>query len=201
MLISLFEPLNAIEAFVFFVNSMPSANTEEMYDKLLQIYKESGYRNPKLSLNLDIEKVRSEGLGRKKAILRLYEEKIRQIPFTEEAKILAERRIGELERELDELRLSLRNRAEEVESIKKYLAYTHRLTSGQVMARVCFYIIGTALVILSLFQYNALTVYFHVASGLEWIFVLDSFITLSLGVVAIALGWVLESMARVKPVF
>jgi len=200
-LISLFEPLNAIEAFVFFVNSMPSANTEEMYDKLLQLYKESGYKNPKLSLNFDIEKLRSEGLSRKKAIAGLYEEKVRQIPFTEEAKILAERRIGELERELDELRLSLRNRAEEIESIKKYMAYTHRLTSGQVIARICFYIIGTALIILSFFQYNALTVYFQTASGLEWIFVLDSFITLGLGVVAIALGWVLESMARVKPVF
>jgi len=200
-LISLFEPLNAIEAFVFFVNSMPSANTEEMYDKLLQLYKESGYKNPKLSLNFDIEKLRSEGLGRKKAIAGLYEEKMRQIPFTEEAKILAERRIGDLERELDELRLSMRNRAEEIESIKKYMAYTHRLTSGQVMARICFYIIGTALIILSFFQYNALTVYFQAASGLEWIFVLDSFITLGLGVVAIALGWVLESMARVKPVF
>lgn len=200
-MISLFEPLNAIEAFVFFVNSMPSANTEEMYDKLLQLYKESGYKNPKLSLNFDIEKLRSEGLGRKKAIAGLYEEKMRQIPFTEEAKILAERRIGDLERELDELRLSMRNRAEEIESIKKYMAYTHRLTSGQVMARICFYIIGTALIILSFFQYNALTVYFQAASGLEWIFVLDSFITLGLGVVAIALGWVLESMARVKPVF
>gem|GEM_PF-5748856 len=180
---------------------MPSANTEEMYDKLLQLYKESGYKNPKLSLNFDIEKLRSEGLSRKKAIAGLYEEKVRQIPFTEEAKILAERRIGELERELDELRLSLRNRAEEIESIKKYMAYTHRLTSGQVIARICFYIIGTALIILSFFQYNALTVYFQTASGLEWIFVLDSFITLGLGVVAIALGWVLESMARVKPVF
>lgn len=180
---------------------MPSANTGEMYDKLLQIYKESGYKNPKLSLSFNIEKLRSEGLSRKKAILRLYEEKVRQIPFTEEAKILAEQRIGELERELGDLRLSLRNRAEEVESIKKYLAYTHRLTSGQIMARVGFYIIGAALVIMSFFQYNALTVYFHTASGLEWIFVLDSFITLSLGVVAIALGWVLESMARVKPVF
>ncbi len=180
---------------------MPSANLEEMYDKLLQLYKESGYKNPKLSLNFDIEKLKSEGLGRKKAIAGLYEEKMRQIPFTEEAKILAERRIGDLERELDELRLSMRNRAEEIESIKKYMAYTHRLTSGQVMARICFYIIGTALIILSFFQYNALTVYFQAASGLEWIFVLDSFITLGLGVVAIALGWVLESMARVKPVF
>lgn len=201
MLISFFEPLNAIEAFVFFVNSMPSANTEEMYNKLLQIYKKNGYKNPKLSLNFDIEKLRNGGLDRKKAILNLYEKKVKQTPFTEEAKIQAERRIGELERELDELRLSLRNRAEEVESIKKYLAYTHRLTGGQVIARVCFYIIGAALVVLSLFQYNALTVYFQAASGLEWIFVLDSFITLSLGVVAIALGWVLESMARVKPVF
>ncbi len=171
-----------------------------MYDKLLQIYQEAGYKNPKLSLNYDIEKLRSEGLNRKKAILSLYEEKTKQIPFTEEAKILAERRIGELEKELDELRMSLRNRAEEVESIKKYLAYTHRLTSGQVLARVCFYIIGTALVILSFFQYNALTIYFRAASGMEWIYILDSVITLSLGVVAIALGWVLESMARVKPV-
>ena len=199
-MLSFFEPLNAIEAFVFFVNSMPSANTKEMYDKLLQIYQEARYKNPKLSLNYDIEKLRSEGLNRKKAILSLYEEKTKQIPFTEEAKILAERRIGELEKELDELRMSLRNRAEEVESIKKYLAYTHRLTSGQVLARVCFYIIGTALVILSFFQYNTLSIYFRVASGLEWMLVLDSFITLSLGVVAIALGWVLESMARVRPV-
>ncbi len=196
-----FEPLNAMESLVFSGNLMPSKKSEELYTELLRIYRNSVRKDPKLALNYDIEKLRGEGLDRTKAIITLYEEKMKQVPFSEEAKILAERRIGELESELSELRISIRNRADEVESIKKYLAYTHRLTTSQTLARVCFYIIGAALVILSLFQYNALTVYFTAASGLEWIFVLDSFITLCLGVVAIALGWVLESMARVRPVF
>jgi hypothetical protein len=190
-----------MELLVSLGNSMPPAKREELYAKLLQMYRDGGHKDPKLALNYDIEKLRGEGLDRKKAIITLYEEKLKQVLFSEEAKIIAERRIGELESELNELRVSLRNRAEEVESIKKYLAYTHRLTTSQTLARVCFYVIGAALVILSIFQYNTLTIYVSAASGSEWIFVLDSFITLCLGVVTIALGWVLESMARVNPVF
>lgn len=190
-----------IETFVFFVNKMSSPKTEKMYEELIEIYKRMGYANPELSLNYDIEKLGNKGKSREKAILTLYKKETKHSRLRKEMETFAERRLKDLEKELEELRTSTRNRAEEVESIKKYLAYTHRLTTSQVIARVCFYIIGAALVILSVFQYNALTLYFQVASGFEWIFILDCFVTFSLGIATIALGWVLESMARVRPVF
>jgi len=180
---------------------MSSTKTEKMYEELIEVYKKMGYANPELSLNYDIEKLSNEGKSREKAILTLYKKETKHSRLRKEMETFAERRLKDLEKELEELRTSARNRAEEVESIKKYLAYTHRLTTSQVIARVCFYIIGVALVILSVFQYNALTFYFRVASGFEWIFILDCFVTFTLGVAIIALGWVLESMARVRPVF
>jgi len=190
-----------IETHVFLVKIMSSSKTEKMYEELIEIYKERGYKNPELSLNYSIEKLRSEGKTRETAILTIYKKEVEQIRRRKETDVFIEQRLKELEKELKELRISLRNRAEEAESIKKYLAYTHRFTTGQLIARICFYIIGAALVILSFFQYNATTIYIRVASGFEWILILDWFITFSLGVTIIALGWVLESMARARPVF
>lgn len=186
----------------FLWDTMPARKADDKYEKLLEIYRQRGLRQPKLSLNYDIEKMRSEeGKNRDKAISTLYRREAKQLRLRQESVVKAERRIMELEKELDELRTSMRNRADETESIKKYLAYTHRLTTSQVIARIVFYVMGAALVILSFFQYQALTVYFIAASGFAWIFVLDAFVTLSLGLSTIALGWVLESMARSKPVF
>lgn len=180
---------------------MSPAKTDKMYEELIEIYGERGHKNPGLSLNYNIERLRSEGKSREKAILALYKKEVKQLHLRKESEIFAEQRIKELEKELTELRIAVRNRAEEIESIKKYLAFTHRLTTSQVIARVCFYIIGATLIILSFFQYNALTIYIRAASGFEWVFILDCFVTLSLGIATIALGWVLESMARVRPVF
>ncbi len=180
---------------------MSSSKADRIYEKLLEVYRERGYRNPKLSLNYDIEQLRSEGRSREKAIMALHRKELKQIRLREKERLLTERRLKELEKELNALRMSVRNRADEVESIKKYLAYTHRFTTGQVIARVLFYIIGAALIVLSFFQYHTLTVSIAVASGFEWIFILDCFVTLSLGIATIALGWVLESMARSRPVF
>lgn len=181
---------------------MPSTRkADKIYDELLELYKKKGLRNPKLSLHYDIERQRREGKNREKAIETLYKEVEKQIHLQVEDIELAERRLKELEGELNELRTSLRNRAEEMESIKKYLAYTHRLTTSQVIARIFFYLLGAALIILSFFQYHALTVYIRAASGFEWVFILDCVVTLSLGISTIALGWVLESMARSRPVF
>jgi predicted RNase H-like nuclease (RuvC/YqgF family) len=181
---------------------MPSRKADDKYEKLLEIYKQRGFRQPKLSLNYDIEQMRSEeGKNREKAISTLYRREVRQLHLRQESLAKAERRIIQLEKELEELRTSMRNRTDEMESIKKYLAYTHRLTTSQVIARIIFYAMGATLVILSFFQYQALTVYMRAASGFEWVFVLDAFVTLSLGISTIALGWVLESMARSKPVF
>jgi len=174
---------------------------DRIYNELLELYKKKGFRNPKLSLHYDIERRRSEGKSREEAIENLYKEVEKQIRLQAENTALAERRLKELESELNELRTSIRNRAEEMESIKKYLAYTHRFTTSQVIARIFFYLLGAALIILSFFQYHALTVYIIAASGFEWVFILDCVVTLSLGIAAIALGWVLESMARSRPVF
>lgn len=186
--------------FVFLVDPV-SSKADRMYEELLRMYKESGYRDAALSLNYDIEKLRSKGKSREKAILAIYQREVKQIRLRKRAEIVAERRLKELQEELESLRNSVRNRADEVESIKKYLAYTHRLTTSQAIARGLFYIIGVALVILSFFQYHALTVYITAASGFEWVFILDCFVTFSLGIATIALGWVLESMARSRPVF
>lgn len=179
---------------------MPSVRVDKMYKKLVEIYRERGYKDPELSLNYDVEKLRNEGLSREKAISNLYKKEKEEFLLREKAEIFAERRIKELEKELKELRMTELNRAEEIESIKKYLAYTHRLTTSQVIARICFYVIGAALVILSFMQYNAINVYARVQSGFEWVLILDCFVTFSLGIATIALGWVLESMARVRPV-
>lgn len=181
---------------------MPSTRrAERIYNELLALYTKKGFRNPKLSLNYDIERQRREGKSREEAIKTLYREVEKQIHLQAEDTLLAERRLKELESELNELRTSLRNRAEEMESIKKYLAYTHRLTTSQVIARVFFYFLGAVLIIMSFFQYHALTTYIRAASGFGWVFILDCIVTLSLGISAIALGWVLESMARSRPVF
>lgn len=180
---------------------MSPAKADKTYEELIGIYRERGYKNPELSLNYNIEKLRNEGKSREKAILSLYRKELKQIRLRKETEVFAEKRIKELEKELNDLRISMRSRAEEAESIKKYLAYTHRLTTSQVIARVFFYIMGTALVILSFFQYHALTVYIRAASGFEWVFILDCIVTFSLGTSTIALGWVLESMARARPVF
>ena len=183
------------------VDSMPSKKVNERYEDLLQIYRDRGYRNPALSLNYDVEKLRSEGKTRDEAILALHDRELKQVHIQKEAQRFAQQRLKELQKELEDLRNSVRNRADEVESIKKYLAYTHRLTTSQVIARVLFYVMGAALVILSFFQYHTLTTYIVAASGYEWVFILDCFVTFSLGLATIALGWVLESMARSRPVF
>jgi hypothetical protein len=180
---------------------MAADQGDDTYKQLLALYRERGYKNPALLLNYDIEQLRTAGHSRAAAIRMLYRRETTQRRARNGAEVFAERRIKELEQELNELRASLRSRAEEAESIKKYLAYTHRLTTGQTVARVYFYLIGAVLVILSFFQYNALTVYIQVASGVAWVFLLDCVVTFSLGVSTIALGWVLESMARVRPVF
>jgi hypothetical protein len=173
-----------------------------MYEKLMEIYEERGYRNPKLSLSYDIEQLMTQGKNRQKAILTLYRKEMgKDDKNNERAESIAERRIKELEQELEELRDSVRNRADEVESIKKYLAYTHRLTTGQGIARIIFYLVGVLLVVLSFFQYNALTIYIRAQAGLEWVFILDCFVTFGLGIATIALGWVMETMARSRPVF
>jgi hypothetical protein len=183
------------------VERLQPKRTDDIYEKLVEIYRERGYKDPVLSLNYEVEKLRNDGMSREKALLNLYKTERKKLLVRESAEVFAEKRLKELEKELKELRLSELNRAEDIESIKKYLAYTHRLTTGQVIARVCFYIMGAALIILSFFQFNALNVYTRVASGFEWVLVLDCFVTFSLGVATIALGWVLESMARVRPVF
>jgi VIT1/CCC1 family predicted Fe2+/Mn2+ transporter len=180
---------------------MPSARTDKMYKELLEIYRESKYSNPELSLNYDIETLIGEGKSRERAILAIYRRMTKRLGLSKEAETYAERRMKELEKELNELRLSARSHAEEVEAIKKYLAYTHRLTTSQTLGRICFYLIGAALVILSFFQYRAVTIYIRVATGFEWVWILNCFVTLILGIATIALGWVLESMARVNPTF
>jgi len=172
-----------------------------MYEKLMEIYAGRGYRNPKLSLSYDLEQLMAQGKNRQKSILTLYRKEMGKNRKGKEMEPIAERRLKELEQELEELRDSVRNRADEVESIKKYLAYTHRLTTSQGVARIMFYIVGVLLVVLSFFQYNALTIYIRAQSGLEWVFILDCFVTFGLGIATIALGWVLETMARSRPVF
>lgn len=167
----------------------------------MEIYEGRGYRNPKLSLSYDIEQLMTQGKNRQKAILTLYRKEMGKDDKNNEMESIAERRIKELEQELEELRDSVRNRADEVESIKKYLAYTHRLTTGQGIARIIFYLVGVMLVVLSFFQYNALTIYIRAQAGLEWVFILDCFVTFGLGIATIALGWVMETMARSRPVF
>ncbi|MCW4052552.1 MAG: hypothetical protein NWE78_05005 [Candidatus Bathyarchaeota archaeon] len=179
---------------------MSNSKTNEMYEKLLEIFAGRGHRDPTLSLNYEIEQLSKEGKTREKAILTLYRGEMAKIRAGDETRATAERRLKELEKELDELRNSVRNRADEVESIKKYLAYTHRLTTTQGIARILFYVVGALLIVLSFLQYNALTVYIRIQSGLEWVYILDCFVTFSLGLATIALGWVLESMARSRPV-
>lgn len=199
-MILVFKRLNAIEPIVFFVDPMPVSKTDEMYEKLLEIFAGRGYRDPKLSLSYEIEQLTKEGKTREKAILSLYRREMANVRPGGGTRAMAERRLVELEKELEELRNSVRNRADEVESIKKYLAYTHRLTTTQGIARILFYIVGALLIVLSFFQYNALTVYVRAQEGLEWVFMLDCFVTFSLGIATIAIGWVLESMARSRPV-
>jgi len=186
---------------IFLVDRLPPKRTDEIYEKLIRIYQERGYKDPVLSLNYEVEKLRNKGMSREKAILNLYRAERKKLLVREDTEMFAEKRLKELEKELKDLRMSELNRAEDIESIKKYLAYTHRLTTSQVIARICFYVIGAALIVLSFFQFNALNIYATAASGFEWIFILDCFVTFSLGVAVIALGWVLESMARVRPVF
>lgn len=183
------------------MDDMPSMRTDTMYDKLVEIYRERGYKDAVLSLNYDVEKLRNRGMTREKAISTLYDAEKRSLLLRKETEVFAEKRIKELEKELKELRMAELTRAEDIESIKKYLAYTHRLTTAQVIARICFYIIGAALVVLSFLQFNALNIYARAASGFEWVLILDCFVTFSLGIATIALGWVLESMARIRPVF
>lgn len=180
---------------------MPSTRTEKMYEKLVEIYRERGHKDPVLSLNFEVEKLRNEGMSRERAISTLYRTEKSSLLRRNEGEVFAEKRIKELEKELKDLRMTELTRAEDIESIKKYLAYTHRLTTTQVIARICFYVIGAALIILSFFQFNALNIYAIAASGFEWVLILDCFVTFSLGVATIALGWVLESMARIRPVF
>ena len=180
---------------------MPSTRTKNMYDKLVEIYGERGHKDPVLSLNYDIEKLMNEGMSRDKAISALYSTEKDSFLKRKEEEVFAEKRIKELEKELKDLRMTELSRAEDIESIKKYLAYTHRLTTSQTIARICFYVIGAALIVLSFFQFNALNIYATAASGFEWVLILDCFVTFSLGVATIALGWVLESMARIRPVF
>jgi hypothetical protein len=180
---------------------MPSTRIEKMYEKLVEIYRERGHKDAVLSLNYDVEKLRSEGMSREKAISTLYTTERSRLLRRKEEEVFAEKRIRELEKELKDLRMTELTRAEDIESIKKYLAYTHRLTTSQVIARICFYVVGAALIILSFFQFNALNIYASAATGFEWVLVLDCFVTFSLGVATIALGWVLESMARIRPVF
>lgn len=179
---------------------MSNPKTNEMYEKLLEIFAGRGHRDPKLSLSYEIEQLSKEGTTREKAIGAIYRREMAKIRLGDDTRATAERRLKDLEKELEELRNSVRNRADEVESIKKYLAYTHRLTTAQGIARILFYIVGALLIVLSFLQYNALTVYIRMQAGLEWVFILDCFVTFSLGTATIAIGWVLESMARSRPV-
>ena len=183
------------------MDRLPPTRTDDIYEKLVEIYRERGYKDPVLSLNYEVGKLRNKGISREKAILNLYKTERKKLLVREDTEIFAEKRLKELEKELRDLRMSELNRAEDIESIKKYLAYTHRLTTSQVIARICFYVIGAALIVSSFFQFNALNIYARAASGFEWVLILDCFVTFSLGVATIALGWVLESMARVRPVF
>ena len=195
------QTFKCVSGTVILVDELPQKRTDEIYEKLVEIFHERGYKDPVLSLNYEVEKLMSHGISREKAIRNLYKMESKKLLVRGDTEIFAERRLKELEQELKQLRISELNRAEDIESIKKYLAYTHRLTTGQVIARVCFYIIGAALIVLSFFQFNTYSLYVQTASGFEWVVMLDCFVTFSLGVATVALGWVLESMARVRPVF
>jgi hypothetical protein len=178
---------------------MPLTDVDKMYKELIGLYEERGYANPELSLNHDIEKLRSQGKSRDRAITMLHKKMKKQLNLRREADAFTEKRVKELEKELSEMRTSIRQRAEEIESIKKYLAYTHRLTTSQYFARIGFYVLGAALVILSLFQYRYVVTYIEAPTGGGWVWILNCFVTFVLGISTVTIGWVLESMARSRP--
>ncbi|MGB9134437.1 MAG: hypothetical protein WCC63_02460, partial [Candidatus Bathyarchaeia archaeon] len=94
---------------------MPSTRTEKMYERLVEIYGERGHKDPVLSLNYDVEKLRNEGMSREKAVSTLYGTEKSSLLMRREGEVFAEKRIKELEKELKELRMAELTRAEDIE--------------------------------------------------------------------------------------